>query len=125
MTYTALDYLKAMRIRTQIRAAFNDLFGGLDLLVAPTRFNLPDRADRPFDETPPQRPATKGVGAGLVQASNLLGLPALSIPCGFVNGLPIGLQIVGPVFSENRLLAFGREFQSRTNFHQQHPPVQA
>jgi len=125
MTYSALDYLKAMRIRTQIRTAFSDLFGGLDMLIAPTRFNLPDRSDRPFDETPPQHPAQKGVGAGLVQASNLLGLPALSIPCGFVNGLPIGLQIVGPVFSENRLLAFGREFQNRTSFHQQHPPVES
>ena len=123
MTYSALDYLKAMRIRSQIRAAFDDFFGDLDMLVAPTRFNLPDRSDRPFDETPPQRPSQKGVGAGLVQASNLLGIPALSVPCGFVNGLPIGLQVVGPAFSENRLLAFGREFQSRTNFHQQHPPV--
>ncbi len=122
LTYTALDYLKAMRIRSQIRNAFAQLFAGLDLLVAPTRFSLPDRSDQPFDETPPKRPEQKGVGAGLVPATNLAGLPALSIPCGFVNGLPIGLQIVGPPFSENRIIAFGREFQNRTNFHQQHPP---
>jgi aspartyl-tRNA(Asn)/glutamyl-tRNA(Gln) amidotransferase subunit A len=123
MTYTALDYLKAMRIRTQILTAFHQLFGALDLLVAPTRFSLPDRSDQPFDETPPKRPDQKGVGAGLVQASNLAGLPALTVPCGLVNGLPIGLQIVGPPFSENRILAFGREFQNRTEFHKQHPPA--
>jgi len=124
LNYSALDYLKAMRVRTQVRAAFHELFASnVDLLVAPTSFSLPDRADQPFDETPPKHPDQKGVGAGLVQAGNLCGLPALTIPCGFVNGLPIGLQIVGPPFSENRILAFAREFQSRTDFHKQHPPA--
>ena len=121
--YSALDYLKAMRVRAQIQSAFHDLFATVDVLVAPTRFSAPDRADQPFDETPPKRPGQKGVGAGLVQASNLCGLPALSVPCGFVDGLPIGLQFVGPPFSENRLLAYGRAFQARTDFHKQHPPV--
>lgn len=123
LTYLATDYLKAMRIRTQIQASFRDLFSGIDLLIAPTRWNLPDRADVPFPETPPKRPDTKGVGAGLVQATNLCGLPALTVPCGYVNGLPIGLQIVGPPFQEDRVLAYGREFQSRTDFHKQHPPA--
>ncbi len=123
LTYSALDYLKAMRIRSQIQAAFAKMFGALDLLIAPTHFSPPDRADQPFDETPPKRPAQRGVGDNLVQASNLCGLPALSIPCGFVNGLPIGLQIVGAPFSENRILAFAREFQNRSNFHKQHPAV--
>jgi Asp-tRNA(Asn)/Glu-tRNA(Gln) amidotransferase A subunit family amidase len=123
LNYSALDYLKAMRVRSQVQSAFRDMFANVDALVAPTRFSLPDRADQPFDETPPKRPDQKGVGAGLVQASNLCGLPALSVPCGFVNGLPIALQFVGPPFSENRLIAYGREFQRRTNFHKQHPAV--
>lgn len=123
MTYSVVDYLKAMRVRAQVQSAFHELFANLDLLVAPTKFGVQDRADQPFDETPPKRPDQKGVGAGLVQASNLCGLPALSVPCGFVNGLPIGIQFVGPPFSENRLLAFGREFQARTDFHKQHPAV--
>ncbi|MBV9613698.1 MAG: amidase, partial [Acidobacteriaceae bacterium] len=122
LTYSAVDYLKAMRVRSQIQAAFRDLFANVDLLVAPARFSLPDRADQPFDESPPKTPDQKGIGAGLVQAGNLCGLPALSIPCGFVNGLPIGLQVVGPPFSENRVIAFGREFQNRSDFHKQHPP---
>jgi len=112
-----------MRVRSQIQAAFRALFASIDLLVAPARLNLPDRADQPFDETPPKRPDRKGVVSGLVQAGNLCGVPAISIPCGFVNGFPIGLQIVGRPFSENRILAFAREFQRRTDFHKQHPPA--
>jgi aspartyl-tRNA(Asn)/glutamyl-tRNA(Gln) amidotransferase subunit A len=124
LTYSAIDYLKAMRVRTQVQSAFRNMFANnVDRLVAPTRFSMPDRADQPFDETPPKRPDQKGVGDGLVQASNLCGLPALTIPCGYASGLPIGLQIVGPPFSENRVIAFGREFQNRTDFHKQHPPV--
>ncbi|MFL6417639.1 MAG: amidase family protein, partial [Bryobacteraceae bacterium] len=123
MNYSALDYLKAMRVRAQIQAAFRKLFSDLDLLVAPTRFSLPDRADRPFDETEPKRPDQRGIGFALGQASNLCGLPAMTVPCGFVNALPIGLQIVGPPFSENRIISFAREFQRRTDFHKQHPPA--
>ena len=122
LTYLATDYLKAMRVRTQIQAAFRDLFLQVDVLIAPTRFSLPDRADVPFPDSPPQRPNQKGVGAGLVQAGNLCGLPALSIPCGYVNGLPIGLAIVAAPFLESTILAYGREFQNRTDFHKQHPP---
>ncbi len=126
MNYSAIDYLKAMRVRSQIQRAFHEqIFANVDLLVAPTHFGLPDRADQPFDETERKHPDRRGVGAGLVQASNLCGLPAITVPCGFVNGLPIGLQIVGSVFSENRIIAFARQFQNRTNFHKQHPPVPA
>jgi aspartyl-tRNA(Asn)/glutamyl-tRNA(Gln) amidotransferase subunit A len=123
MNYSAVDYLKAMRVRSQVQDAFRKVFADLDLLLAPTRFNLPDRSDQPFDETPRKHPDQRGVGSGLVQASNLCGLPALTIPCGFVNGLPIGLQVVGPPFTENRLIAFACEFQKRTDFHKQHPPM--
>ena len=123
LNYSAVDYLKAMRIRTQIKKSLRDMFAEVDLIVAPTKLEPPDRADQPFDETEPKRPDQKGMVAGLVQATNLAGLPAMTVPCGFVNGLPIGLQIIGPAFSENRVIALGREFQRRTNFHKQHPPV--
>ncbi|MGC2661545.1 MAG: amidase [Bryobacteraceae bacterium] len=122
MNYSSLDYLKAMRVRRQIQTALRDtMFTNLDLLVAPTKLTLPERADSPFPQDEPTRPSQKGVFAGLVQASNLAGLPALTVPCGFVNGLPIGLQFVGPVASESLLIAAGRAFQERTDFHKQHP----
>ncbi|HXE12384.1 MAG TPA: amidase [Bryobacteraceae bacterium] len=126
LDYSALDYLKAMRVRSQIQQAFRELFAGIDVLVAPSKFNLPERVDQPFDQqerAQPPKPVNKGVGAGLIQASNLCGLPGLSVPCGLVNGLPIGLQFVGPAFSENTLLALGRTFQSLTDFHKRHPSL--
>jgi aspartyl-tRNA(Asn)/glutamyl-tRNA(Gln) amidotransferase subunit A len=126
LSYFATDYLKAMRIRTQIREAFARLLSDTaDVLLAPTRPSLPDRADIPFPEEGPKKPEQRGVAAGLVQAANLCGLPAVTVPCGFVNGLPIGTQIVGPPFSENRILALARAFQERTDFHKQHPPEAA
>jgi len=125
LNFSAVDYLKAMRIRSQIQTAFRQLFVGVDVLIAPTHFSPPDRADQPFDENEPKRPDRRGVGKELVQASNLCGCPAITIPCGFVNGLPIAMQIVGPPFSENRIIALAHEFQNRTNFHKQHPPVPA
>jgi aspartyl-tRNA(Asn)/glutamyl-tRNA(Gln) amidotransferase subunit A len=67
---------------------------------------------------PPQDP---GMSA-LIQAGNLAGLPALVLPCGFAGNLPVALQVVGPPFSENVLLAIGREFQQRTDWHKRRPP---
>lgn len=123
LTYSALDYLKAMRVRALMQDSFAELFETVDVLVAPTHFNLPELAGVPFPTAEPKRPKTKGVGAGLVPASNLCGLPGISIPCGFVNGLPIGLQIVGRPFTENTILAIARDFQNRSDFHKQHPVV--
>lgn len=123
LNYSAVDYLKAMRVRRQIAEAFENLFADVDVLLAPTRLSAADLADRPFDDTPVKRPERKGVAAGLVQASNLCGLPAITIPCGFAQGLPIGLQIVGPKFQERKLLTFANAFQAHTDFHKQHPAV--
>ena len=126
LNYNALDYLKAMRVRSQVQSAFRNIFSNVDVLLAPSLFNLPEHVNQSFEEQEKQRPpkpTEKGVGADLVPASNLAGLPGLSIPCGFANGLPMGLQFVGPPFSENTLLAFGRQFQALTDFHRQRPPI--
>jgi len=124
MNYSALDYLKAMRIRRQIQAAFRELFVNIDILIAPTRKTIADLANVPFDQQHPEKqPPEHPRGLyGLIPASNLLGFPALSLPCGFVNGMPVAIQLVGNQFSENTLLAIGREFQKVTDFHKQRPP---
>ena len=61
----------------------------------------------------------------LIPAANLAGLPAISFPCGFASGLPVGLQLVGPPFRENALLAVAIEFQKRTEFHKRRPAISA
>jgi aspartyl-tRNA(Asn)/glutamyl-tRNA(Gln) amidotransferase subunit A len=124
LSYSAVDYLKAMRIRRQIQTAFSEMFTNIDILIAPTRKTIAELATVPFDQQrpekqPPERP--RGL-YGLVPATNLAGFPALSLPCGFVNGMPVGIQLVGNQYSENTLLNIGREFQSVTDFHKQRPP---
>jgi aspartyl-tRNA(Asn)/glutamyl-tRNA(Gln) amidotransferase subunit A len=60
---------------------------------------------------------------GLIPAGNLAGLPAISLPCGFAAGLPIGISVVGRPFYENQLVAIGKAFQSHTDWHRRRPPV--
>ena len=117
----ANEYLKAMRIRALIQEAFHDLLSTIDVLIAPTRYDPAPKITQPLDGGAPAR---AGLSA-LIPAGNLAGLPALSIPCGFANGMPMGLQLVGPPFSENMLLAIGRTFQERTDWHKRRPPVAA
>ena len=55
---------------------------------------------------------------------NLLGLPALALPCGFTSsGMPVGLQLVGPAFAEDRVLAAGHAYQRVTDWHRRRPPL--
>jgi len=119
----ARDYLRAMRIRSLVKHGFRDLFTGVDVLAAPARYDVAPSILEPLDGPNPQgaEPAMRGM-KDLIPAANLAGLPGLSVPCGFVGGLPVALQFVGPPFSENTLLALGREFQTRTDWHRKRPP---
>jgi aspartyl-tRNA(Asn)/glutamyl-tRNA(Gln) amidotransferase subunit A len=121
----ATEYLKAMRIRSLVKEKFRELFADVDVLVAPARYGVAPKVTDPLDGpdlVPLPIPATPGMRR-LIQAGNLAGIPALSLPCGFVGSLPVGLQLAGPAFSENTLLALGREFQNRTDWHKRRPPV--
>ncbi|MGA2878603.1 MAG: amidase [Bryobacteraceae bacterium] len=117
----AKDYLKAMRIRALLQEAFRDLLSTTDVLIAPTRFEPAPKITQPLDRRANGRPTP--VFGALIPAGNLAGLPALSLPCGFANGMPMGLQLVGSPFSENMLLAIGKTFQDRTDWHKRRPPI--
>lgn len=123
----AKDYLKAMRIRTLIKKKFRELFADIDIIAAPSRYGIAPKITEPLNggasQTQPQ-PSAPGM-TSLIAAGNLAGLPALSLPCGFAQGMPVALQLVGPAFSENSLLAIGREFQKRTDWHKKRPPAPA
>ncbi len=121
---TASEYLKAMRVRALIQEAFRDLLSTVDVLVAPTRFAPAPKITEPLDRRAGDRPTPTAPGlTTLIPAGNLCGLPALSLPCGFANGMPMGLQLMGSPFSENMLLAIGKTFQDRTDWHKRRPPV--
>jgi aspartyl-tRNA(Asn)/glutamyl-tRNA(Gln) amidotransferase subunit A len=118
----AKDYLRAMRIRSMIGDELGKVFSKVDVLVSPSRFSTATKIDAPLDESP--RPAASAKPRGLSElgaAGNLAGLPALSLPCGFADGLPVALQLVGRPFNENTLLALGVEFQKRTDWHRRRP----
>jgi aspartyl-tRNA(Asn)/glutamyl-tRNA(Gln) amidotransferase subunit A len=114
----AKDYLRAMRIRTLIQGAFHEVFALNDVLITPTRPGVAPKISQPLMAAPP--PKNLGMSQ-LIPAGNLAGLPALSLPCGFVDGMPVAISVVGRPFSENLLLSIGREFQKVTDWHKQHP----
>jgi aspartyl-tRNA(Asn)/glutamyl-tRNA(Gln) amidotransferase subunit A len=110
-------YLKAQKVRTLIRRDFEKAFEACDALVTPVSptpaFRIGEKISNPLDMY---------LADVFVVAVNLAGIPALSVPCGLSNGLPIGMQIMGPHLSEEMLLRIGYMYQSQTDWHTKHPP---
>jgi len=109
-------YLKAQQVRHLIRDDFLQAFKQVDVIMGPTTpsaaFKLGEKADDP-------------VGMYLSDiytiAVNLAGLPAVSLPAGFCNGLPVGLQVIGNYFDESRLLNVGHQYQQVSDWHTRSP----
>ena len=119
----AAEYFRAMRIRRMIQHAFRELFVDISILVAPTRTRTAPSALEPFPKSDAGAPQPKSRGLhDLIPAGNLAGLPALSLPCGFAGGLPVGISLVGRPFYENTLIAAGKAFQGQTDWHRRRPP---
>ena len=117
----ATEYLRAMRVRSLVQQAFKDLLYEVDFLLAPTRPTVASKITDPLDRG--AAPAKSRGLNGLIPAGNLAGLPAISLPCGFASGMPIAISIVARPFYENQLVAIGKAFQSRTDWHRRRPPV--
>lgn len=112
----AKDYLRAMRLRSLVRQEFSKFFyEQADLLLTPSRSTIASKLNEALDR--PGVPTTP-----IVPAGNLAGIPALSLPCGFVDKMPIGIALAGPAFTENRLIAVGKAFQAATDWHKRRPP---
>jgi aspartyl-tRNA(Asn)/glutamyl-tRNA(Gln) amidotransferase subunit A len=109
-------YLKAQRVRQLISADFTRAFSQVDVLMGPT---TPTAAFAIGAKT--ADPITMYLNDIYTIGANLAGLPAASIPCGFAGELPVGLQIVGPHFSEARVLAAAHGFQRATDWHTRIP----
>ncbi len=108
-------YLKAQRVRRRIQQDFLEAFEEVDAIAAPV---APGPA---FELGAVDDPVAMYRQDVFTTPASLAGLPAMSMPCGFVGGLPVGLQLIGPAFEEGRLLALGHEFQRRTDWHRRHP----
>lgn len=132
---SARDYLQAQRLRTILGARLRELFRDVDLLLAPARTSTAPPLDAPLDGRPPgggslSAPAARGAAvalgnSALIPAGNLAGLPAIFFPCGLgSDGLPVGLQLVGPPWSEPLLVAVAAAYQRETGHHLRRPPTE-
>jgi len=112
-------YLKGLKVRQLIRDDFTRAFERVDCLMMPvaptTAFGLGEKLTDPLQMY---------LADVYTIAANLAGIPGISIPCGFdAAGLPIGLQILGPAFAEDRLLRIARMYEAKTDWHERTPPV--
>ena len=109
-------YLKAQRLRRMLRDEFRAALDRVDVIVTPTTpttaFPLGSRIDDPV---------SMYLSDIYTVSVNLAGLPAISIPAGFSDGLPIGMQIIGNYFQEARLLNVAHRYQQMTDWHKQVP----
>ena len=109
-------YGKAQQVRRLIKQDFDDAFKQVDVIMGPTSpspaFEFGSKGDDPV---------AMYLEDIYTIATNLAGLPGMSIPCGMVDNKPVGLQLIGNFFAEAKLLNLAHQFQQRTDFHQQAP----
>jgi aspartyl-tRNA(Asn)/glutamyl-tRNA(Gln) amidotransferase subunit A len=137
---TAADAARDHQLLANTRRLIDSHFNGFDLVVVPTTRQNPakinDSLAREAKAGPtgePTGPDTKvydwfAPGGGCTNTSpfDSYGIPAISLPCGFTsNGLPIGLMIAGPHFSEGKVLALAYAYQQATDWHKRQPPLTA
>jgi aspartyl-tRNA(Asn)/glutamyl-tRNA(Gln) amidotransferase subunit A len=119
-------YIESLSRRGPILRAFAaEVFGKVDVLVTPTiRTCLPTLAETDIDHGPPGTEHRFMAVSANTRPFNYLGLPAISVPCGFdPNGLPIGFQIAGRPFGEGRVLKVADAYQSDTYWHWERPRI--
>ena len=111
-------YLKAQQVRTLIRQDFARVFERVDALVTPTS---------PVAAFPLGEKMADPVQMYLIDVCtlpiNIAGLPAISVPCGFADGLPVGMQLIGPPLSEARLLGLAYAYEQATEWHKARPAL--
>ncbi len=112
-------YLKAQKVRTLIRQDFDRAFAQVDVIACPvsptTAFRIGERTEDPLQMY---------LSDVFTLAVNLAGICGMSVPCGFdEQGLPIGLQLIGPAFGEERVLQVGYAYEQATEWHQREPAL--
>ncbi|MFF5996469.1 Asp-tRNA(Asn)/Glu-tRNA(Gln) amidotransferase subunit GatA [Lysinibacillus sp. KU-BSD001] len=116
-TYDAY-YKKAQQVRTLIKADYDKVFENYDVIIGPTAptpaFQIGENVNDPL---------TMYANDILTIPINLAGVPAISIPCGFENGLPLGLQIIGKHFDEETIYRAAYAYEQATDFHKQTPAL--
>lgn len=119
MLVTAVDYLHAMRLRAPMRRAWREMFSKYSLIAAPSRSTVAYPIDKTFEQV-----YTNISASSPIAASNLVGVPGISIPNGFgENSLPTGIQLIGPAWSELLLTEISDKYQQATDWHKRRPTI--
>lgn len=118
----ASDYVRARWKLDLLRRTIDDSFADVDLVALPTRRRIPRKIDAALKRErteKPLNPELENTGQ-----FNVYGIPAISVPCGFTSaGLPVGLMIAGPRFSESRVLALANAYERATEWRHRRPPL--
>jgi aspartyl-tRNA(Asn)/glutamyl-tRNA(Gln) amidotransferase subunit A len=123
---TATQYLQATRVRRLLLEQLREFFTTVAGVICYTERESAPRLDSEPDYSSSGRSQAPPPGnTDLMAASNLAGLPGITIPCGFTTdtNLPLGLHLVGRPFEDSVVVAIGREFQRETDWHRRRPPV--
>lgn len=119
MVVPAIDYVDAMRTRAPMKRDFAKIFEEVDVIAAPTFATVALPIGTPFDKA---YPGTND--SPLISACNLVGIPAISVPCGTgLHGLPTGFMLVAPALEELRLAVLASEYQDHTAWHKRMPSI--
>jgi Asp-tRNA(Asn)/Glu-tRNA(Gln) amidotransferase A subunit family amidase len=120
LAVSAPDYIRALRVRRPMQKALDGFLKQFDALAVPTRTTVATPLDKSFRDG---WPGVSG-GANVIGPTNVVGIPGVSVPNGFgVQGLPTGLSFTARAFDEATLVALGRLYQSRTDWHTRRPQI--
>jgi aspartyl-tRNA(Asn)/glutamyl-tRNA(Gln) amidotransferase subunit A len=111
-------YLKAQKVRTIIRREFDAAFERYDALVTPTSPTVPFKIGEKIDD-----PVQMYLSDVCTLPINIAGLPGISVPAGFADGLPVGMQIIGKPFGEETLLKIAHAYEQAMEWHKSQPPL--
>ncbi|MEG6616135.1 Asp-tRNA(Asn)/Glu-tRNA(Gln) amidotransferase subunit GatA [Peptococcaceae bacterium 1198_IL3148] len=111
-------YLKALKVRTLIKQDFDQVFEKYDLILSPTTPTPAFKVGENIDD-----PIKMYLQDIFTSSVNLAGVPSICLPCGFVDGLPVGMQLIGKPFGEGTMLRAAYTFEQNTEFHRQRPAL--
>ena len=125
-SYTMEEYLDGQRMAAVLRQEVAEAFRNLDVIVAPTCLTtaVPISQERQLIDVRGVQVDYLELLLRVTSIASVTGLPAISLPCGFdSNGLPVGMQLMGPALSEGRLLRLGHAYEQATEWHKARPAL--
>lgn len=111
-------YLKATKVRTLIKQDFGEAFGAVDIILAPASPTVPFKIGEKSEN-----PLRMYLSDVFLCPANLAGVPSLSVPAGFVDNLPVGMQLIGPQFAEEKLFPAAYAFEQATRYYEKKPKL--